>query len=265
MRVTFDSNVYRRVVAPDMFPNDPTKPQVEKIHQHLNNHHISGFLSETVATLEGVTRSNRCSYFSSLKLKVEFYEIENPDGTILLETRAGPDNSQHPGLPEILENWLNDALRLGFMFMRAPRIGTPRPNFLAPEHYIVEESEELQKRRQDRFSRLIRKIEHIGSGQSIVKSIGTRINGRLGITGPWFESLDQPVNEAEEKEIINAVSEWANGDTVATHYAYGNDFLCTEDTGKSSSSLIFNSSNHGWLQRDYGLSLVSISQLAAKL
>ena len=131
MRVTFDSNVYRRVVAPDMFPNDPTKPQIEKIHQHLNNHHISGFLSETVATLEGVTRSNRCSYFSSLKLKVEFNEIENPDGTILLETRAGPDNSQHPGLPEILENWLNDALRLGFMFMRAPRIGTPRPNFLA--------------------------------------------------------------------------------------------------------------------------------------
>ena len=58
---------------------------------------------------------------------------------------------------------------------------------------------------------------------------------------------------------------WADGDTVATHYAYGNDFLCTEDTGKSSSSLVFNSSNRHWLQKDYGLSLVSISQLAAKL
>ena len=207
MRVTFDSNVYRRVVAPDTFPNDPMKSQVEQIHQHLKDKHIQGLLSETVATLEGVTRSNRCSYFSSLRLKIEFNEIENPDGTILLETRAGPDNSQHPGLPEVLENWLNDALGLGFKFMRAPRIGTPRPNFLAPEHYFPEETEDHQRRRQARFSELVRKIDDVGSGQAIVKSIGARINHRLGITGTWFESLDQPTDKAEEKEIINAVSE----------------------------------------------------------
>ena len=101
MRVTFDSNVYRRVVAPESFPNDPLNTQLDRIHQHLKDKHIQGLLSETVATLEGVIRSNRCSYFSSTKPKVQFTETETPDGSISLQVRAGPDNSQHPGLPEV--------------------------------------------------------------------------------------------------------------------------------------------------------------------
>lgn len=207
MRVTFDSNVYRRVVAPESFPNDPLNTQLDRIHQHLKGKHIQGLLSETVASLEGVVRSNRCSYFSSLKPKVEFTESETPDGSISLQVRAGPDNSQHPGLPEVLENWLNNALALGFKFMRAPRIGAPRPNFLASEHYFVEHNDMEQKARQERFSELARKIDSVGSGQAVVKSVGTGINHRLGVNGPWFQSLDQPKDKVEEKEIIDAVAE----------------------------------------------------------
>jgi hypothetical protein len=29
------------------------------------------------------------------------------------------------------------------------------------------------------------------------------------------------------------VSEWADGDAVAAHIAYGNDIFCTQDQGKS--------------------------------
>ena len=201
-----------------------------------------------------------------LKARMVRQSFPSPDFHRLSTTKLGWRSQDLPLLlPEVLENWLNNALTLGFKFMRAPRFGAPHPNFLASEHYFVEYSDKQQKTRQERFSELVRRINNAGSGQAVIKSVGTRINHRLGVNGPWFQSLDQPKDKVEKKEVIDAVAEWADGDTVAAHYAYSNDFLCTEDTGKSSVALIFNSSNRQWLQEDYGLSFVSISQLAAKL
>jgi hypothetical protein len=60
-----------------------------------------------------------------------------------------------------------------------------------------------------------------------------------------YAALDRAQDEQERKEIERAISEWADGDTVAAHIAYGINVLCTEDRAGAS---IFDSSNRAWLE-----------------
>jgi hypothetical protein len=127
MKVTFDSNAYRRVVDPSRFAADPRTAEFQKIHDALNDGRIRGFLSETVATLEGVQNAARGPYFSSMRPKVELREEELPGGVIKLGVMIKPNDGLHPGLHPILVRWIGDAAALGIKFLRAPRIGVPHP------------------------------------------------------------------------------------------------------------------------------------------
>ena len=63
MRVTFDSNVYRRVVAPAKFPQDSHRADILLIHKSLQEGFLQGFLCESIVTLEAVRRAYRGDYF----------------------------------------------------------------------------------------------------------------------------------------------------------------------------------------------------------
>jgi hypothetical protein len=125
-------------------------------------------------------------------------------------------------------------------------------------------NEREQAQRQARFFALARVIEGNGVGIAIAKALGDGINARLGLAKPWFASLDQPIDIHEENRIKRAISEWADGDTVATHYGYGNDYLCSEDQGGSGATpSIFDAANRSWATADYGISFATLSELAA--
>ena len=164
MRVTFDSNAYRRVVDPTQFPNDPSLAACQAIHEALRGGRVKGLLSETVATLEGIQKVQRGPYFSNMKPKIDMQEEELPDGRIKPGFVMGPNDGLHPGLHPILTQWLNAAGALGIKFMRAPRIGTPRPSELLRDVYDEEANEGQRAQRQDRFFELLREIERRGVG-----------------------------------------------------------------------------------------------------
>ncbi|MBI2811319.1 MAG: hypothetical protein HYX67_10885 [Candidatus Melainabacteria bacterium] len=266
MRVTFDSNAYQRVVDPSQFQKDRHLAAFQAIHTALRSGRVMGLLSETVATLEGIQKAQRGPYFSNMKPKIDVQEEELPDGTIKLGFVVRPNDGLHPGLHPILIQWLNAAGTLGIKFMRAPRIGTPRPSELLRDVYDAEADEGQSAQRQGRFFDLEREIERRGVGIAVVKGIGNQINVRLGVAKPWFASLDTPKDAQEESQIKKAVAEWADGDTVAAHYGYENKYLCSEDEGNSAGATsIFDSTNRAWLEATYGLKIVTLSELAGKL
>lgn len=264
MRVTFDSNTYRRVVDPTQFSTDPSNADYQKVHAALKSGQTKGFLCETLATLEGILRAERGPYFSKSHASTDVSESDAPEGGIAIRLNIGPDDSRHPGLHRDVQPWVGKALSLGFRFMYAPRIGIPRPPELLGDVFVQERDPTVQARRLSRFSDLLEEIEKRGLGIAIARTLGESINARLGRAGqPWYRSLDQTADVHERNRVIRAVGEWADGDTVAAHYAYEHDYLCSEDFGRSAGgSSIFDRTGREWLTADYGIQFASISELA---
>lgn len=264
MKITFDSNTYRRAVDPARFPNDASLAALQAIHAAIQDGRITPFLSETVASLEGVTKAQRGAYFAAAKPDLNVTTIQLPDGSIKFGITMEPNNALHPGVPPAAERWLKDAVTLGFRFMRAPRISMPTPAFLtAADAYATDDDLEG---RQELFHQAGRDLEARGAGMAVAKGIGETIAARMKVTKPWFEVLDKPIDVHEERAIERAIGEWADGDTVAAHIGYGHDAICTEDKGRSAGApSIFNATNRTWLASSYGVIILNPSELAARL
>jgi hypothetical protein len=57
-----------------------------------------------------------------------------------------------------------------------------------------------------------------------------------------------------ERQYANAVAEWADGESLSAHYAYGCDVFCTNDRGKSAGSgSIFHLNNLPKLKEHFGI------------
>jgi hypothetical protein len=214
-----------------------------------------------VATLEGVQNAQRGTYFANARPKVSRATKELPDGQIKQGVLVEGDDSLHPGLHPPAAEWIAAATSLGLRFLRASRIGGPRPREVLA-NLAKEGTDKEQQDRLARFSEIVRAIEARGIGIARIKAIGERIKARTNFSGPWYAALDRAQDEQEHKEIERAISEWADGDTVAAHIAYGINVLCTEDRAGAS---IFDSSNRAWLEQTYGIRILSLKQLAAEI
>jgi ribosomal protein L30/L7E len=259
--VTFDSNAYRQVVDPQRAHRDATVKELSKINAALKDGRISGHLSETIITLEGIQNSQRTNYFAGVTPRVRRGTLTLPDGRKKVGMLIDADDSQHPGLHPVAERWISAATSLGLKFLRAPRVGAPRTSLLA-RNFIHEATNEESADRQERFVEALRAIENRGVGMTKIREIGERIKQRGKLTGPWYKGLDKAKDDAERKEIERAVREWADGDTVAAHTAYQIDILCTADEGSDS---VFNKENRAWLKEKYGIRVLTLSELAAAL
>jgi hypothetical protein len=66
-----------------------------------------------------------------------------------------------------------------------------------------------------------------------------------------------------KRQIEKAFAESADGDLVAAHIAFGNDYLCTEDQGRSAvSPSVFDAENRAWLKTEHGVEILNAQQLA---
>lgn len=265
MNVTFDSNVFQHVVRPDKFPRDKDVAHIRAIHEALKAGTVKGFVAETMADLEAIKRTERVAYFSGAKSSAKIEETELPGGKIKIGITVGAKPAAHPGVPSILKDRFDDAINLGFKFMRCPRIGLPRPQVLKDSWFAAEPSAAATSSRLDGFMAAGRAIEDRGVGIAIVKSIGTRLNGTNPDHKTWFEGLASALSSQEQTAVADAVGEWADGDSVATHIGYGNEFFCTRDRAVAAGKSILNVANRQWLSSEYGVVFVDIEELAAKI
>ena len=118
----------------------------------------------------------------------------------------------------------------------------------------------------DRFQNLDSEIEARGLGRARAKQIAARLAGSGTFLGPWFTPLGAAKDIHEKREVARAVAEWADADSVAAHYAYGNDFFCTRNSAKAETKrgdpAIFDAGNRAWLTETFGVQFVTLAQLA---
>jgi hypothetical protein len=261
VRVTFDTNTFDRVTRPNIYPQDPAYVEMMKVHEALVIGEIQGFKSDTTATLEGIGRDRRATVFGSTIASSSMSQTSDDTFTLTIRPEQ-PDRV--PIHPKQVERF-TAALSLGIRFLGAPRIGMPR---VEEQHYAVEDPSTLGERL-NLFHDLARAIEarDLGSAQAV--NLAQRLSLRGTFSGPWFNALGFARNIHETREVARAVAEWADGDSVAAHYAYRNDFFCTLDAGKGETgrgnAAILDSANRPWLTQQYGIEFVTISELAARL
>lgn len=273
MRITFDTNSWQRVVRPHSFPKDPRQSSFIRLHEAAQQGTIEGFICEVVGTLEAVMKRDRGTYLAGRRSKIESTTTVLDDGQIKVSLCISPDHSQHPGLAGILNDSLEDAFALGFRLLSTPRVGMNRPALFVtpdgsprPDLFVQSSSEDALGRRLDRFGEIVREIEGRGVGRAVAVHIARGIEARTDTKGkPWFSYLNKPADPAEEKAIAKAVAEWADGDAVASHIAYGMDVFCTEDAGKSAGQSILDPTNRTWLAETHGVQFETLESLAARI
>ncbi|PPJ63968.1 hypothetical protein [Cuspidothrix issatschenkoi] len=62
--------------------------------------------------------------------------------------------------------------------------------------------------------------------------------------------------------MIKAFAEWADGDAIAFHIAYSNEYFCTRDQGKNvGQGSVMSKKNRKWLEEDYSIKFISPEDL----
>ena len=70
----------------------------------------------------------------------------------------------------------------------------------------------------------------------------------------------------EERAVERAFSEWADGDSIAAHIAYGLDIFCSDDVGKSNpTNSVLDPNHRAWLTQIYGVQFMAFEDLAGSL
>ena len=102
----------------------------------------------------------------------------------------------------------------------------------------------------------------MGCGQAAYN----RFKEEFNLIGLDVQSI--PVERREEfgecwEEFAEAIAEWVDGESLAVHYAAGNDFFCTDDEARNAGTKsIFHSVNKKRLEEEYGIKIISSRQLA---
>jgi hypothetical protein len=251
MRVTFDSNIWEKVVSPDPSCEPSLQDDYMTVHDALRDSRIHGFICETVGTLEAVKRKGRKQYFGSITPQVRVDVADQGSRNLSLNLSIVPNHDQHPGLPDVLLKKLNIAFALGIRLLRAPRIGLPIPALFLDSGLFADENDiPSSAARDNRWGDLVAEIETRGVGSAKVRSLE--------------RDLISKDPEAEDKAFAAAVAEWADGDSVAAHLAYCNGIFCTHDEGRHSKGpSVLDPENRRWLTSAYGVEFATIKSLAS--
>lgn len=260
MKVTFDTNTFHKVTKPEVYAKDPYTQAMATIHDMIKGGKVVGYISDTMITLEGVKRANRASVFGGSRV---LSQITHSGDTSYINMKLEQPDRQ-PVHAKQKERFL-DAFGLGMKLLGAPRIGMPR----AEECFYAQEDPTKLGDRLDRFGTILREIEGRGLGAARAKAIAARFSSRGTFSGPWFLPLGAAKDIHEEQEVARAIAEWADGDSIAAHYAYQNDVFCTLDHAlaeeRRGEPAIFAATNKAWLTSELGIKFATIVELAGIL
>jgi hypothetical protein len=278
MRITFDTNVWNRMVLPERWPSVSNYVALVSIKAALQAGKIEGFICESFATTEAIRSGERAEYHAN---KIPIINIENkPVGpnlmhmTIQIET----DHSLHPGLTKEFEEELTEAIAIGMKLLSTPYMNVPipdrlrnNPHLYAPEVFATADYSE-------RFGEVVRTINDKGVGEGALVALANEIKAAFADANRKVEIGDRELikrvydamcaagDKKNMARVEKAFSEDADGDMVAAHIAFGNDFICSEDRGKSAAGAsIFDDENRAWLKATYGVEILNARELAARL
>jgi hypothetical protein len=261
MRVTFDTNALNDLISPETSQRGARgTANGIKVRAAIEAGRVQGFFCETLVTLEGIQRKDRPSVLGSTRLESEI----KPTGENTINISLTVKQDRKPLDSEFTVK-IQSAKNLGLQALRAParmgwiRIKDEDGTFFAPDGSTTELLD-----RMDKVNEMATTIAVHGVGQASAVTLGLQLLAREGIPQPtlWFQGLRYAYGNSERQKVAKAVAEWADGDSVAAHYGYGNDLFCSEDFGKNASTAsILDDDNRAWLTDTFGVRFVTMAQL----
>lgn len=280
LSVTFDTNVLDKVCRPTRHPKDPKQPLMQEIHNALVNRKILGFFSVTMLTIEGIKKEDRAKVFAGTQFVTKYSrtntakKIDLPDS---IRQRGGSANAtiisneyqvtqpdRGPLHAETIAR-THAAMALGLKALKAvPRIGAFRITDKSGQFYLDTGKDAALSAWIDKAYEVAEAIESRGVGIALVEQLGKAMG--TSDSEVWYRALVQARDVHERRAVERAFSEWADGDSVASHVAYGLDVFCTNDVGKSgSASSILDAEHRAWLTKTYRVRFMTLDELAARL
>ncbi len=254
MKVTFDSNTWRKVATPDNFPKDPIIQDYKIIRQAINDGNILPFISETVFTLEAIKKIDRKQFFKDYRADIKTEITAGEDGMIKMEFKIGPNENAHPGNNDFLKEHFSDAVQLGFNIINLPRVAGITNKDIEGYKYKMDNT--TLSKYLDKVFKVGKRINELQAGDYIVQELAKMYNPQAGLHGIG----DAP--DSENGTIAKAIAEWADGDSVASHIAIGGDYFCTNDKAISGGiKSVFSEGNLEILKTEFGFSTVSPTEL----
>lgn len=111
----------------------------------------------------------------------------------------------------------------------------------------------------DRWADVVIYLQSLGAGYTFLKTL-LEIPETLNL--PWTEYAKD--YKGSEKKFNEAVAEWSDGDSVASHIASGIDYFCTYDEAKGAgSNSVFSSRVKNALKAEFGQIVLNPSELIA--
>jgi hypothetical protein len=274
MRVTFDTNVWNRMVFPERYSNRHNCLALAKIKDAIRSGRVHGFISEGFATVEAIKKQDRALFHVQNVPEVKVTHKSFGPGLHCLKIEIEAKRDLHPGLTPEFEEELKEALAIGMKLLTTPYIGLPVPNRLRDNPGIYAQEIFATSDYNERFGEVVGTINDRGVGGGTLPALAKKLTTDLDGPRPdWMTDRDliyrvyvyackSGLSDYKE-QIEKAFAESADGDLVAAHIAFSNDYLCTEDRGKSAlSSSIFDANNRAWLNSRYGTELLNAQQLA---
>jgi hypothetical protein len=246
MRVSFDSNAWETIFGVEDTHHAP-------IRAALMERRLDGFICAAAFRIEAIRKKSRPTYFAQPHMEVRFESpVPKESGRFNLMGSMGPDNSMHPGLPLVQAGKLQRALATGITLMYGENwMGLPEPPEIRDRSYYVHEEPDEARTREERQLWASAEIADRGVGKAAFDD-----------ADGWTDRRRTP---AEERQLIKACAEWADGELVAAHIAYRNDAICTNDFAKGSGRSIFDAANRAWLAQRYGVTFMMLADLIAKV
>jgi hypothetical protein len=274
MQVTFDTNVWNRMVFVERYAHRPNYEALARIKSTILNGRLSGFISEGFATVESVKKQDRALFNlrNVPNVKVTNKSLGANLHCLSIEIEARHD--VHPGITPEFEEELSEALAIGMKLLTTPYIGLPVPDRLRNNPSIYANEVFSTSAYNERFGEVVRTINERGVGGGAIPALAKRFTAELDGPRPdWMTDRDliyrvyvYACNSGLSKEkalVEKAFAEAADGDLVAGHVAFGNEYLCTEDRGSSAASpSIFDPDNRAWLSSQYSVKILTAQELA---
>ena len=274
MRVTFDTNVWNRMVFPDRYVNRPNYLSLVTIKDAIRNGRVRGFISEGFGTIESIKKQDRALFHVQNVPNVKVTNKSYGPGLHYLTIEIEAKHDLHPGITPEFQEELTEALAIGMKLLATPYMALSVPDGLRNNPGIYAEEVFATSDYNERFGEIVRTIVDRGVGEGALPALAREFAARLDGPRPdWMTDRDLIYRvyvyassfglNKEKNQIEKAFAESADGDFVAAHIAFGNDYLCTDDRGISAAAAsIFDANNRSWLKSQYGVKIVSAQELA---
>lgn len=268
VHVTFDTNVYTPVASRADQGQVSSNDVCSQILQAIKAGKISPYISEATLTFE-------------------LLPVEDRVHGILRQYALGHQTpTPKTPLPSAASQRVKKAVKVGFKVLRAVRAGLASWITIPKEAYAPD-TRFPREERLKRYNQLCQAFDHIGPcrlkalGVKLVRTHNLDTSIALHLPGSaspeqhmWADGLLAELRNPKQYpsqanflgEVGKMFSDWFDLDSVASHYGYGLDYYCTQDTGRGSPDwVIFHPENREHLSEYFGIRIVDPETLLCSL